>query len=78
MTRKGRQKNMIKKPIVNVSETERYAAGVIGAVLLASALRPVRLWRLFGAACLFYRACTGNCKGYEMLGMSTCQRDRKP
>ena len=66
------------KPIVNVSETERYAAGVIGAVLLAGGLRPMRPWRLFWAACLLYRAVTGNCKGYEMLGVSTCQLERKP
>ena len=65
------------KPIVNVSNTERFAAGLIGAVLLASGLRPVRPWRLFGAACLLYRALTGNCKGYEMFGMSTCPRERK-
>jgi len=69
---------MSRKPIVNVSETERYAAGILGAALLAGALRPLRPWRLFWAACLFYRAVTGNCKGYEMLGMSTCQRERKP
>jgi hypothetical protein len=65
------------KPIVNVSETERYAAGLLGAVLLASGLRPARPWRLFWAACLLYRAVTGNCKGYEMLGISTCPRERK-
>lgn len=69
---------MIRKPIVNVSETERFAAGILGAAMLASALRPVRPWRLFWAACLFYRAFTGNCKGYEMLGMSTCKLERKP
>ena len=66
------------KPTVNVSETERYVAGIIGAALLASGLRPVSFWRLFGAACLFYRAFTGNCKGYEMLGVSTCKIARKP
>jgi len=66
------------KPIVNVSETERFAAGILGAVMLASGLRPARPRRLFWAACLFYRAFTGNCKGYEMLGMSTCKRERKP
>jgi hypothetical protein len=65
------------KPIVNVSETERFAAGIIGAALFASGLRPVRPWRLLGAACLFYRAFTGNCKGYEMLGVSTCRREHK-
>lgn len=69
---------MNRKPLVNVSETERYAAGFIGAALLASALRPVRPWRLFWAACLFYRAFTGNCKTYEMLGVSTCKSDPKP
>jgi hypothetical protein len=69
---------MSRKPIVNVSESERYAAGIIGALLLARGLRPIRLWRLFGAACLFYRAYTGNCRGYEMLGMSTCTLERKP
>lgn len=63
---------------VNVSETERYAAGILGAVILASALRPPRFWRLFWAACLLYRAVTGNCKGYEMLGISTCSRRQKP
>lgn len=68
---------MIQKPIVNVSETERYAAGIIGAVLLAASLRPLRPWRLFWAACLFYRVTTGNCKGYEMLGISTCKVGRK-
>jgi len=66
------------KPIVNVNNTERFAAGVIGAALLANGLRPMRPWRLFWAACLFYRAVTGNCKGYEMLGMSTCKLERKP
>jgi len=66
------------KPIVNVSETERYAAGIIGAVLLASGLRPMRPWRLFWATCLLYRAVTGNCRGYEMLGISTCKLERKP
>jgi hypothetical protein len=65
------------KPIVNVSETERYAAGFLGAAMLASALRPLRPWRLFWAACLFYRLFTGNCKGYEMLGISTCKVERK-
>ena len=69
---------MNKKPIVNVSESERFAAGLIGAALLASGLRPLRPWRLFGAACLLYRAVTGNCKGYEMLGMSTCKLPREP
>jgi hypothetical protein len=65
---------MIRKPIVNVSETERYAAGLVGAALLASGLRPVRPWRLFWAACLFYRAFTGNCQCYEKLGISTSKR----
>jgi hypothetical protein len=69
---------MSRKPIVNVSESERFAAGIIGAVLLASGLRPVRPWRLFGAACLFYRVVTGNCKGYEMLGISPCKRELQP
>src|ERR1700693_3088878 len=68
---------MSRKPIVNVSETERYAAGIIGAVLLASGLRPVRPWRLFWAACLLYRAVTGNCKCYETLGLSTCKLPRQ-
>jgi hypothetical protein len=68
---------MSAKPIVNVSETERYAAGIIGAAVLASGLRPLKPWRLFWAACLFYRAFTGNCKGYEMLGVSTCERKAK-
>ena len=66
------------KPIVNVSETERFAAGIIGSALLAGAFRPFRPWRLFGAACLFYRALSGNCKGYAMLGMSTCKLKPKP
>ena len=48
------------------------------AAILASALRPPRFWRLFWAACLLYRAVTGNCKGYEMLGISTCERKQKP
>jgi len=65
------------KPTVNVNDTERLAAGIIGSVLLAGALRPLRPWRLFGAACLFYRALSGNCKGYEMLGISTCKLERK-
>jgi len=65
------------KPNVNVSETERYAAGIIGAMLLAGGLRPVRPWRLFWAACLLYRAATGNCKCYETLGISTCRPDRE-
>jgi hypothetical protein len=67
---------MISKPIVNVSQTERYAAGILGALLLATSLRPLKPWRLFWAACLFYRLYTGNCKGYEMLGVSTCERKR--
>ena len=62
------------KPTVNVSETERYVAGVLGSILFASGLRPLKPWRLFWAACLFYRACTGNCKTYEMLGVSTGAR----
>jgi hypothetical protein len=65
------------KPIVNVSETERYAAGIVGAVLLATGLRPLKPWRLFWAACCFYRLFTGNCKTYEMLGISTRQSDRQ-
>lgn len=69
---------MSSKLPVNVSEAERYAAGIIGAVVLASALRPPRFWRLFWAACLLYRAVTGNCKGYEMFGISTCERKQKP
>ena len=68
---------MIRKPIVNVSEGERFAAGIIGAGCWPRAMRPLRPWRLFGAACLFYRAFTGNCKGYEMLGVSTCKLERK-
>jgi hypothetical protein len=67
---------MSSKPIVNVSETERFAAGIIGAMLLAKGLRPLRPWRLFWAACCFYRFFTGNCKSYEMLGISTCKRQR--
>lgn len=58
----------------NVSQTERYAAGILGAIILASGLRPLRFWRLFWAACLLYRAVTGNCKTYQMLGISTCDR----
>jgi hypothetical protein len=69
---------MIRKPIVNVNESERYAAGIIGAALLASGLRPLKPWRLFWAACLFYRAFTGNCQGYEILGIRTCKRKRHP
>jgi hypothetical protein len=69
---------MSSKVPVNVSETERYAAGILGAVVLASALRPPRFWRLFWAACLLYRAVTGNCKSYEMLGISTCKRRQRP
>ncbi|HSI13513.1 MAG TPA: DUF2892 domain-containing protein [Chthoniobacter sp.] len=69
---------MTSKLPVNVSQTERYAAGILGAVILANALRPPRFWRLFWAACLLYRAVTGNCKGYEMLGISTCERKQKP
>jgi hypothetical protein len=64
----------MQKPIVNVHDTERYAAGLLGAAMLASAVRPWKPWRLFWAACLFYRAFTGNCKGYELLGVSTCPR----
>lgn len=67
---------MISKPIVNVSETERYAAGIVGALLLASGLRPLRPWHLFWAACCLYRLFTGNCKTYEMLGINTCKRKR--
>jgi hypothetical protein len=65
------------KPIVNVNDTERLAAGLIGTALLASAFRPFRPWRLFWAACLFYRSLSGNCKGYEMLGICTCKREPK-
>lgn len=65
------------KPIVNVGQTERLAAGVLGAALLASALRPLRPLRLAGAACLFYRALSGNCQGYEWLGVSTCRLPEK-
>ena len=68
---------MTSKPLVNVSESERYAAGIIGAVLLAAGLRPLRPWRLFWAACCFYRLFTGHCKGYEMLGISTREPERK-
>lgn len=66
------------KPIVNVNQTERFAAGILGVALLASSIRPVRLLRLAGAACLFYRALSGNCKGYEWLGVSTCRLPQKP
>jgi hypothetical protein len=68
---------MTRKPTVNVSETERYVAGVLGSIMLASGLRTLKPWRLFWAACLFYRACTGNCKTYEMLGMSTRSRNEQ-
>jgi hypothetical protein len=64
---------MKRKPIVNVSETERYIAGVLGSIVFASALRSFKPWRWYWAACLFYRACTGNCKTYEILGISTGQ-----
>jgi hypothetical protein len=66
------------KPIVNVNDKERYAAGILGAAMLATAIRPLRPWRLFWAACFFYRALSGNCKGYEILGISTCPRSPKP
>ena len=64
---------MSSKLPVNVSQTERYAAGILGAIVLASGLRPPRFWPLFWASCLLYRAVTGNCKGYQMLGISTCE-----
>jgi hypothetical protein len=60
------------KPPVNVGPHERYAAGILGAALLVEVLRRPRFWPAFGAACLFYRAVSGNCKGYEWTGVSTC------
>ena len=68
---------MSSKLPVNVSQTERYAAGILGAIVLADGLCRPRFWPLFWAACLLYRAVTGNCKSYEMLGISTCERRQK-
>lgn len=63
---------MSKSPIVNVGNTERTIAGALGMIVLFSAIRHGSLARLLVATCCFYRYTTGNCKGYEMLGISTC------
>jgi hypothetical protein len=68
---------MNNQPVRNVSETERFAAGIIGSIVLAASLRPLRPWRLFWAACLLYRATTGNCKCYEMFGIDTTEAESK-
>jgi hypothetical protein len=60
-------------PIKNVSETERLVAGILGVALLASSLRISKPFRFLGAALLFYRAFTGNCKGYELLGINLAE-----
>jgi hypothetical protein len=60
-------------PLKNVSETERLVAGLLGAALLASSLRINKPFRFLAAALLFYRAFTGNCKGYELLGVNLAE-----
>jgi Protein of unknown function (DUF2892) len=66
------------KPIVNVGQTERVVTGALAVALLASSIRISRPIALIGAACLFYRALSGNCKGYQALGVSTCEFKPKP
>lgn len=63
---------------VNVHPLERVVAFVLAFVLLGSAWRH-RGSRLavLAAACCFYRAGSGNCKGYQMLGISTCPLPEK-
>ena len=58
---------------VNVGQTERIAAGVLGVALLASSVRISKPLAFIGAALLFYRAISGNCKGYQLFGVSTCK-----
>ncbi len=69
---------MKNKLVVNVSDAERIVAGVIGVALLATAVRRAGPLRVLAVAGLFYRAFTGNCKGYEALGVSTCPLKSKP
>ena len=59
--------------IKNVSETERLVAGILGVALLASSLRIGKPFMFLGAALLFFRAFTGICKGYELLGINLAE-----
>jgi len=63
--------------IVNVGTVERWLAAVAGLALLGSVFFSWSPWRLAGAVLLFYRALTGNCKGYEIFGINTCSVESK-
>ncbi len=63
----------------NVGDTERIASGIAGAALIAAGIARGRkgwLPALLGGAFL-YRAISGNCKGYEILGVNTAATARK-
>lgn len=60
---------------MNVSETERYSSGALGAALLLTALLRggllVRLPLLLLGGSLLYRAYQGYCAGYARMGVDT-------
>jgi hypothetical protein len=63
---------------MNVSPSERLAAGALAGALFVSFLRQPTLVKGLALGCLVYRATRGHCYGYEWLGVSTCKLANRP
>jgi hypothetical protein len=66
---------------VNVGQDERLVSLGVGSALLLNSLigpRRSRPLSLLVAAGLLYRGMTGHCHGYELLGIDSSQKDRRP
>lgn len=69
------------RPIRNVGTIERIASGVVGAGMLGLGVRHRRAYGFLTAAAglgLLYRGISGNCKAYQLLGVSTCSVPSHP
>lgn len=59
----------------NINDMERVVSAAVGASLLAAPVRGLPgLLAKFAGGALLLRAATGHCMGYQMLGLSSCER----
>jgi len=67
---------------VNIGESERWASGIAGGLLLACGLRNVSSFTGVGLLAvgggLLYRAVSGNCALYRALGIDRSSMDQRP
>lgn len=67
-------------PVKNVGKIERIASGVLGAALLVFGLNHRKLPGYLAAAgglALIYRGLSGNCKYYQVMGVTTVKPPRR-